>query len=313
MRVPHISLLIVFAGLLRFALPRALVIVLLAAALPAWAVEDLRHGQGLLWRVESPGTAPSYILGTMHSTDPEVLDLPDPVRQAFAQADSLALELVMDEAVHAQLGAAMLLSDGRSLDAILGAERFAAVTAAGALYGLPPQALRLFEPWAAMTVFSVSPTEFKRNAAGAVPLDQALQLEAQRLGKPVHGLESVSEQIEVFSGIPEDEQIALLDQVLRDHPKIEQWFERIKQAYLAQDVADIYALMTEQAAGADPELLEGFEDRLILARNETMAERMAGLLDAGNAFVAVGALHLPGERGILHLLELDGRRVERVY
>ena len=36
-------------------------------------------------------------------------------------------------------------------------------------------------------------------------------------------------------------------------------------------------------------------------------------LRQGNAFVAVGALHLYGDKGILSLLERDGWRVTRLY
>jgi hypothetical protein len=36
-------------------------------------------------------------------------------------------------------------------------------------------------------------------------------------------------------------------------------------------------------------------------------------LDAGGAFVAVGALHLYGDRGILSLLRQQGYRITRVY
>jgi len=291
-------------------------LLLLLMALPAGAVGaagELRHGQGLLWRIDTPGVAPSYLYGTMHSTDPAILTLPAPVAEAFARADSLTLELIIDEAVQRKLGQAMALTDGRTLDGIIGPERFAAAVAVGAQYDLPPEAIRLFKPWAAMTLFSLTPEEFKRNAAGIQPLDQSLQAEARRRGKTVYGLETVEEQISVFAGIPEAEQIALLDTVLRDHPKIGQWYATMKSAYLAGDIATIYGLMSKQAAGIDPALAQSFEDRLIVARNHRMAERMTGLLDAGNAFIAVGALHLPGDEGILGLLELAGRRVKRIH
>lgn len=302
----------------RFSSPASLLLglLLLLAALPAKAVDaagELRYGQGLLWRIDTPGIAPSYLYGTMHSTDPAILTLPAPVAEAFARTSSLTLEMVMDAQVRQKLGQAMALTDGRTLDGIIGPERFAAAVAIGAQYDLPPQAIRLFEPWAAMTLFSLTPEEFRRNAAGIHPLDHSLQVEARRRGKTVYGLESVEEQIAVFADIPEADQIALLDTVLRDHPRIEEWFAVMKSAYLAGDIATIYGIMSKQAVGIDPAIAASFKDRLIVARNHRMAERMTGLLDAGNAFIAVGALHLPGDEGILRLLELEGRRVKRIH
>src|SRR3546814_9044049 len=48
-------------------------------------------------------------------------------------------------------------------------------------------------------------------------------------------------------------------------------------------------------------------------RNHRMVERLVPLLERGKAFVAVGAAHLPGEEGMLHLLEQQGYRITRVY
>ena len=56
-----------------------------------------------------------------------------------------------------------------------------------------------------------------------------------------------------------------------------------------------------------------FQDRMINARNRLMARRMIARLKAGGAFVAVGAAHLPGKRGILSLLVRQGYRISRVY
>jgi uncharacterized protein YbaP (TraB family) len=53
--------------------------------------------------------------------------------------------------------------------------------------------------------------------------------------------------------------------------------------------------------------------RLISDRNRLMVERMSGILDQGAAFIAVGAMHLPGEDGILNLLESMSYRIRRIY
>ena len=54
-----------------------------------------------------------------------------------------------------------------------------------------------------------------------------------------------------------------------------------------------------------------FEERIVTDRNRRMAERMQPMLTAGAAFVAVGALHLPGEEGIVALLREAGWTVTR--
>ncbi|HEY7840695.1 MAG TPA: TraB/GumN family protein [Gammaproteobacteria bacterium] len=54
-------------------------------------------------------------------------------------------------------------------------------------------------------------------------------------------------------------------------------------------------------------------DRLLTGRNRIMVERMLPLVESGDAFVAVGAMHLPGADGILALLRERGFTIERVY
>ena len=55
-----------------------------------------------------------------------------------------------------------------------------------------------------------------------------------------------------------------------------------------------------------------FEEAMISNRNVTMAERAMPIIDKGNAFIAVGALHLPGEKGVPQLLSERGYTVTAV-
>ena len=45
---------------------------------------------------------------------------------------------------------------------------------------------------------------------------------------------------------------------------------------------------------------------LIDKRNANMAERALPHLNAGSVLIAVGAMHLPGEAGLVHLLRERG-------
>jgi uncharacterized protein YbaP (TraB family) len=164
-----------------------------------------------------------------------------------------------------------------------------------------------------MTLFSLPPSEVERQAAGAKALDNRLQEAADRRGLPVYGLEQIEEQISLFNDMAEADQIAMLDATIAQSDQVEATFERMRQAYLAQDTAGIFEFMQAQQTGFDPDLVETFTARLLDARNERMVERMAPRLAEGGAFVAVGALHLPGENGVLKRLEDQGYRVTRLY
>lgn len=54
---------------------------------------------------------------------------------------------------------------------------------------------------------------------------------------------------------------------------------------------------------------ELFLKYLISDRNQVMADRAVPIIDKGNTFIAVGALHLPGKVGIIELLRAKGYRV----
>lgn len=299
---------------LRFAAPWSLALLLLVAvgASPALGREAVAFGDGLLWRVERPGGEPSHLFGTMHSADPAITTLPAPVEAVFERADAVLLELVMTARTGRDLRDAMTLARGHDLETLLGADLYARVATVGRRYHLPPKQLRRLKPWVLTMLFS-SPAAELAGGAGRPPLDLTLQQRAERRRVPVHGLERVAEQAAVFEELGPEGQVALLEAALTRNGQVDRMWAQMKRAYLARDIAAIYGLMIEQATGEQAALMTLFLDRLLDRRNVRMVERMAPHLARGGAFVAVGALHLPGERGILRLLETQGYQVTRVY
>ena len=47
-------------------------------------------------------------------------------------------------------------------------------------------------------------------------------------------------------------------------------------------------------------------------RNVRMVKRMSDLVSRGNAFIAIGAAHLPGDKGLVNLLAESGYKITRV-
>ena len=165
-RLPH-------AWLMRAVL--ALVLIVVLAPRSGLASPEILYGQGLLWRVERPGTPPSHLFGTMHSSDSDITRLPEPVATAFDGAQSFGLEMVLNAEAIGQVRAAARLR-GDDLETLLGRARFERVTDLGWYYGLGASALVQLKPWAVMQVFSMPPSEFARHATSDTtpPLDLLL-------------------------------------------------------------------------------------------------------------------------------------------
>ncbi len=300
------------------ALPAALATLALAllvavAAPPALAAGDALYGKGILWKVQRDGGPSSHLFGTVHATDPRLRELPEQVREPFIAARQVIFELPDVPQGQARMAQAMVLSDGRRLDDILGPELFAQVVQSAARYGLAPQALRPLKPWALSTFLIFPPPELARIAGGEKVLDEWLRSEAQRRGKAIYGLESFDEQIAIFNEMTEAEQIAMVRDLVADSARVEAQFAKLLRAYLKSDIGAIFAEMNDMSGISDKAAAERFQQRLIYDRNATMVARMEPYLAAGDAFVAVGAAHLPGEAGILDLLEKQGYQVTRVY
>lgn len=268
---------------------------------------DLLYGQGLLWKIEEASTRPSYLFGTIHSEDTRVLNLPPVVQTAFDKADVYVMEALLDENALAAMTSAMLFSDGRNLQQILSPATYAKTVAAMQAYGMPEAALPLMKPWAiAVTLAMPKPKT-------GVVLDLSLLQKAQAQSKQTAGLETVAEQLGALDSLPLSEQVTMLEDTLRQLPKMERTLAAMHSAYLARDLKTLSKLSDEQIALGDRALGKKLMTQLVTLRNQRMAERILPYLKQGNAFIAIGALHLPGNQGVLKLLSEGGYRISAIY
>ncbi len=290
----------------------AALLALLAVGAFTWPEKDAgaestgRFTRGLLWKIEPAGGHPSFLYGTMHTADPRVTTLPAPVRSAFDQASSFTMELLINADGMASMAEAMFFQNGQTLSTVLGPQLYRQAEQALTDQGLPTHDLERKKPWVVIMLLSAPRVEF------GLPLDLRLQLQATLEGKPTFGLESMQEQIAVFNGLPLPDQVMLLKDTLRYQAHVARQFEQLLQSYLARDLAAlIKVLRTPERDSTDA--FDTMMERLLDRRNRVMLERMRPRLQEGNAFIAVGAAHLPGEGGLLQLLTNAGYRVSAVY
>jgi len=274
------------------------------------AKAQARFSRGLLWRVSRPGVAPSHVFGTIHIADPRVLLIPDPMLQALDQAKSYAMEIQFNPAAEARFFEAAQFDDGRRLEPMIGAEAYAQVRASLRLRDVPEEVIARMKPWAALANLIVTPEDYDR-----FTLDQKLYALARARRLPSFGLEGIEEQIAVFDGIPLDTQVALLKHGLAERDYFVGMIEPSIQAWLKRDLAALHALQ-QRTVTRFPQMAAHYRvlaTQIVDNRSVVMAHRLFMPLREGRVFVAIGADHLYGDKGVLRLLQKQGYRVTRVY
>lgn len=275
-------------------------------AAPAKPPAAVKYTRGLLWKIEAPGARSSYLFGTIHSDDRRVTALPEPVIKALDASSRFTMEAIIDGEGLVHMAEAMHFSDGRTLEQVVGKKLYAESVKALAARGIPTLGVEKQKPWAVMMALSMPPPKTGEY------LDLILQDRATRQNKPVSGLETIQEQLAVFDELPLPDQVALLKEAVQEQDIFEKELEEMIGAYLVRDIA----ALAEAGAKHKPvndRLYRSVMDRLLTQRNTRMAARLGPILKDGSAFIAVGAAHLPGESGLLNLLEQAGYRVTPVY
>jgi uncharacterized protein len=275
------------------------------------------NGQAIFWRIDGKGNKPSFLLGTAHVTDRRVVTLLPEVEVEIRNADVIALELaelhdpmVMAAATlkHATL---MVLPPDQSLwDLIPDADEPAIrdhpnVPAGSILFG--------YQPWIVAGMLSIPLCETQRKQQGLPTLDETIGARAVAGGTELVGLETVEEQLNVFAKMSLDLQAKYLVAVARIGPGINDYFETLIRLYERRQITAYMPFAKRAESSASPEddaaMMAFVEEEIVRTRNHRMAERAAGLFAKGGAFVAVGALHLPGKEGLVELIRQQGYKV----
>jgi hypothetical protein len=282
---------------------------LCAAAAPAWTAPQ-RYGHGLLWRVRRQGVAPSHVFGTIHVADPRVAELPAAVRRSFDGAKSLMLEFVPDGYSRERFLEAAMFLDQQTLEQKIGAADFERAVEQLSPIGLRRDVINKLKPWGVLLNL-----RNPQRATQSEPLDSQLLALARARRMPFDQIEGVEEQVFTFDEFPMESQVALLKHSLAFRDELVELAERTLDAYLERDLSAIWGLR-ERFSARHPQIAAhqaAMTQRVVYDRNVVMAFRMQRQLRQGNAFIALGALHLYGEKGVLALLEEDGYRAERLF
>jgi uncharacterized protein len=291
------------------------------AAAEAARADDLVNGDALLWRIEKPGLAPSYLFGTIHSTDESALEIARRAAQSINGAKIVATELggPIDVIEKANITAATLASaldrDHDTFEGVIEPGDREKIEKFITGLGYPPAFAHHLKPWFLAILTGLPKCEAERESLNLPEVDQFLAETARDSGVKVIGLETPDEQLAAIANMRPQVAATLLTLAARDPGLNDDLYATMLRLYRESRPAEIVAIA--DALGGLSEVERAAQDEFMLAllqdRNAIMAERTAPLLASGGAFIAVGALHLAGKTGLVERFRAQGYTVTKVW
>lgn len=269
----------------------------------ASAPESQHHS---LWSLKGKSNT-VYLLGSVHFLNPAE-QLPAAIEDAYRDSEVLLMEIDMDDLdpleaqeVTMELG---VLPAGQSLQQQLGPPTYAKLETRAKEVGLDPALLNRFKPWfAGMTLMQLQ--LMKMGLAASSGVEQRFTTRAAADKKPIHGLETLREQLGMLAGLPDRQQREFLLYSIEDADRMAEEIDELLSAWRRGDSKALAQL-----------LAEGFERYpdlyrpLTTDRNRRWLSQVEALLDDREDYlVVVGTLHLVGKDSLIDLLQGKGHKI----
>lgn len=280
-----------------------------------------------LWKFGDADTT-IYLFGTIHALPPGYAWEDERIRKAMDASDTLVIETLVDKDPRAM--ASLFPPPDSSLPPIV--ERIApearpAFEALLVKAKIDPAMLSRMPTWQACFVLMGAmmrdlgvqreagvedglTNAFAPPAPTTAPADSAppSTLPTSATTKKIEGLETVADQLAMFSTLSEADQREMLTSFATGKSDAKADYDRLLKAWSSGDEAAIARQFEE-----DEDLTPHLREILLRKRNANWAAWLKQRLDRpGTLFVAVGAGHLAGPASVQKMLSADGIAVERV-
>ena len=290
------------------------IIVLLIATCSIFAQSgDFKTGS-LLWRISGKDLAkPSYLFGTMHLKPGDFLMTVPGAKVALESSEQVVGEINMANMaqLQMQIQPAMMMPSGTTYKDFYSDEDYQFVSEQLASFvGVGLDQLGVLKPAAIQLTIAVMAYARYLPELGGIEetLDVFIQAEATKNQKPVLELETAESQIKVLFGSSLQRQADLLLCGLKN---MEQQMALVPQLINDYTQADLNAMYRQLRSDICPST-DAEINALNRDRNVAWMKILPQMMKEKSSFIAVGALHLAGEDGLLNLLEKAGYKVEAV-
>ncbi len=262
--------------------------------------------QSLLWKVSKKGNPhTSYLFGSIHSNDSTLNTFDKHWWKAFKSCKTFAGEVNFSDPQELMASFSASMMKDVSLSELYTPEEFKRVQSF---------ILASMDPASAMMVTRLKPfyimAAIMELPSGDGPYTEIMDIRLQNLAKEnnqeIIGLESVTEQAAAVDVISLQEQAKMLLEFVDNGAESDQELEKMEEFYLQQNLDSLAEMETKiEAPGV---LMESILD----GRNQKFLTKLLPYIEDTSVFCAVGALHLPGDSGMIAQLRKRGYSVEVV-
>ncbi len=268
------------------------------------AIKTAADTNTLLWQVSGNGlTQPTHLYGTFHLMCKEDVAFGDNVALAIKEADKVYFEMKLDDPSVLLGGFLMMnMKDGKKLSDLYTPEEYAKLSDFFKARGIPISTFPKMKPMM-LESFLYPGLLGCENVSG---VEQELMLMVKKEKKEIFGFETIQQQAAVFDSIPYDVQAKGLYATIDSFAQYKVMFENMVDLYKKQDLAALQEDLDKTNTMAE------YNDILLYDRNKNWVEQLKKLMPKESLFVAVGAGHLPGEQGLISLLQKAGYTVKPV-
>ena len=245
---------------------------------------------------------PSYIFGTIHLICPADYVWTDAMKKSLETAEEICLELDLDDPnMMMQVATGMMETSGKTLKDYFSASDYDKLSKyiSDSLH-MDISLFAQMKPVALLTLFATQGSSVCDNP---ISYESNLMDAAHKSKKDVTGLETVSEQLDLFDNLPADSIVKDIMSVVNGTETDAFDYNKLVTAYKKQDLPMLFRLIQE--SGSLDKDLDGFLD----VRNEKWIPRMVDKMDKHSVFFGVGAGHLYGDKGVINLLRKAGYTV----
>ena len=254
----------------------------------------------LLWKIEGPGIQKgSYLFGTMHLIEKQYFIFPDKLEKIVKKTDKLVMELA---GLPNQLEALkyVTLTDGTFADYFSKEQMDSILVWAKAELNMSEEAFT--KTMSKMKPFVVVQMATQIHFMGKTEsYEMSFEKIARENDIAIAGFETIAEQMGIFDKMTKEQQTEMVMETIRDPKKGIEVTQKMQKLYQGQNVDSLYLMIQEEGGTITEDQATILDDR-----NERWIPMIEEMAKKEKLFIAVGAGHLGGPKGVIRLLEQKG-------